>query len=227
MSLEPIVATSDLDPASIKTRFKQRCLATNNVYQNWQIRVHRALSWYKRALELPEEQSDLSFMLLWIALNALYGRWDVSRNAPAQDGPARDELVKRVCEWDPAMIGATLRRLRALEKKILENFFLANTFWRDPENPKSKSWSVEDAKHLDRNHQICDTCRLQNQIMSRLYVMRGQLVHGAATGGGKLNRKTLGHCVALMRGLVPVFIHICAEKGAHDDWPELCYPPLK
>ena len=41
---------------TLRARFKQMQVKTNNVYQNWQIRVHRSLSWYKRALALPDDE---------------------------------------------------------------------------------------------------------------------------------------------------------------------------
>src|SRR5262245_52686973 len=86
--------------ATLRPRFKQRQAETNGVYQNWQIRVHRALSWLKRSEELPEDQPDLKFMLLWISLNSLYSRWDSERSAPAQESAARGRFVKRICDWD-------------------------------------------------------------------------------------------------------------------------------
>ena len=37
-----------------------------------------------------------------------------------------------------------------------------------------------------------------DEILNRVYVMRCQLVHGAATYGGKLNPTSLTHCVTMM-----------------------------
>ena len=62
--------------------------------------------------------------------------------------------------------------------------------------------------------------------MDRLFVLRGQLVHGGATGGGKLNRRSLQNCLALLRALLPVLLSIVIDKGCDDEWPELCYPPV-
>src|SRR4051812_47128787 len=89
---------------SLRARFKQLQQQTNNVYQNWQIRVHRSLSWYKRALTIAEDQPETRFLLLWIALNCLYSQWDGERNAPAQDASSRQTFLRRLCEWDIAMV---------------------------------------------------------------------------------------------------------------------------
>src|SRR5690348_12797779 len=95
-----------LDPVTLKNHFKDRCRATNNVYQNWQIRVHRSLSWLKRSVEFSEEELEARFLFLWIALNSLYSRWDAERNAPGQDSQSRREFFHRICLWDPASIAA-------------------------------------------------------------------------------------------------------------------------
>src|SRR4051794_27016312 len=91
-------ASASLNVVTMKSRFKQRCVETNHVHQNWQIRVHRALSWLKRSAELPESEPDLKFMLLWVSFNSLYSRWDSERNAPGQDAGARHAFLTRVCE---------------------------------------------------------------------------------------------------------------------------------
>nr|AUN37413.1 hypothetical protein [uncultured bacterium] len=70
-----------LDVKALRRRFKAVCAATENRHQNFQIRVHRALSWFERAVELDEEEHpDGRLLYGWIALNALYGSW---MNQPA------------------------------------------------------------------------------------------------------------------------------------------------
>jgi hypothetical protein len=226
MGVEARNDTALLDAVSLKTRFKKRCTDTNDVYQNWQIRVHRSLSWLKRASELPDDQPDLKFMLLWVSLNSLYSTWDNERNAPAHERVSRGRFVRRRCGWDGSLVGETLQKNRSLVKKVLENFYLSNTFWRDPDNPKSKGWAAEDANYLDRNLKQQNFLRVLEQVLERLFVMRGQLVHGAATGGGRLNRQTLGSCVRLLGILAPLIVHLTIEHGCNDDWPDMCYPPL-
>src|SRR5271154_5693203 len=77
---------------ALKARFRQLSLQTNNVHQNWQIRVHRAISWLRRADELPE-LTEARFLFFWITLNSLYSRWDVETNAPGRDTEARSRFV--------------------------------------------------------------------------------------------------------------------------------------
>jgi hypothetical protein len=223
---DPAITLPPLDWPSLRGRFKQRQEETGGVYQNWQIRVHRSLSWLKRAGEPSEEELDLRFILHWIALNALYSRWDPERNAPAQDSFSRTRFLHRVCDMDPPMIARLLKEQRSRVKKILENWYLSDVFWKDPATPGNKGRAAADANYLDRNLKNHEHCKVLQQVMDRLYVLRGQLMHGAATGGGKLNRQTLRYSLALMEVLVPLLIWIVIEHGCDDDWPELCYPPL-
>ena len=216
-----------LSYATLRPRFKQRQAETNNVYQNWQIRVHRSLSWLKRSEEMPDDQPDLKFMLLWVSLNALYSRWDGERNAPAHEASARSRFIVKICRMDGGRVGQFFQRHRGLVKKLLEDPFLSPVFWRDPANPKAKGWATQDANYLDRNLRAREWCKLLEQVSDRLYVLRGQLMHGAATGGGKLNRQSLKYCLTLLQLAVPLVVHVVIEHGAHDDWPDLCYPPQK
>jgi hypothetical protein len=89
-----------LDPAALKVRFKQFQQQTNNIHQNWQIRLHRALSWYRRSIELPEDQPEGRFLFLWIALNSLYSRWSAEKNAPDIDGHARHDFLHKLLGRD-------------------------------------------------------------------------------------------------------------------------------
>ena len=56
--------------------------------------------------------------------------------------------------------------------------------------------------------------------------MRCQLVHGAATYGGKLNRTSLKHCVTMMQRLLPAMLLVWIDHGADEDWGPMCYPPV-
>jgi hypothetical protein len=72
--------------AELRARFKEICGATQNRFQNYQIRVHRALSWWERAGQLdPEDNPEGRLLFAWIAFNALYGSWNDGGGGPASD----------------------------------------------------------------------------------------------------------------------------------------------
>lgn len=210
---------------ALKVRFKERCVETAGVHQNWQIRVHRSLSWLKRATEFPEDELEARFLFLWIALNSLYSRWDNERNMPAQDGSSRDAFFHAICGMDQAAIAACIHQHRPLVKRILDDAYLSNTFWRNPDDPKAKGRARQDVNHLDQHLKNREHERVLHQVMERLFVLRGQIVHGASTRGSRHNRSALKTAALLLEQFVPVIIRVVIERGCGDDWPELCYPP--
>ena len=50
--------------------------------------------------------------------------------------------------------------------------------------------------------------QILDEVLARVYVMRCQLVHGAASYGGKLNRTSLKHCVTMMQRLLPALLSV-------------------
>lgn len=65
-----------------------------------------------------------------------------------------------------------------------------------------------------------------DEVLERVYLMRCQLVHGAATYGGKLNRTSLRRCVMMMQRLLPTLLLVWIDHGADEDWGPMCYPPM-
>lgn len=216
----------DLSAVAMKVRFKSKCTLLGTRHKNWQVRVHRALSWLKRAGEFSEDQAEARYLFLWIALNSLYSRWDNGANAPGFDSQAREAFLGKLCDRDQATLADTVRGMRGLIKKLLENPYLSAAFWKQPDHPQAKAWATADAAHLDRHLKSGEICTVLVQAMHRLFIFRGQLVHGASSGGSRLNRGSLKYCLWALEKLVPVIIQLVIEHGDDDDWPDLCYPPL-
>ena len=85
MSFSPSFQASSTSIEELRSNFKERCQATENRYQNWQIRVHRSLSWLERAFEMDAEtQPDGRLLYDWISFNALYGKWNEREGYPKQ-----------------------------------------------------------------------------------------------------------------------------------------------
>jgi hypothetical protein len=85
-----------VDIATLRCGFKSVCKSTDNRFQNFQIRIHRSLSWLERAMELdPEEHPDGRLLYAWIALSALYGSWDAEAGYPTRDGESRSVFVEK------------------------------------------------------------------------------------------------------------------------------------
>ena len=88
---------------------------------------------------------------------------------------------------------------------LLEDQYLSGFFWQEPSVKRAgqakraafnaQTWYIE-----ERWTMILD------EILARVYLMRCQLVHGAATYGGKLNRTSLKRCVMMMQRLLPALL---------------------
>lgn len=197
------------------------------MYRNWQIRVHRSLSWSMRAGAFGEEHPEAEVLFHWIAFNSLYGEWDAINARPGVDASARNRFLRRVVGAGCGLCATFLYRHKPLIKKLLGSPFLVATFWRDPEAPKAREQAVRDLYQLDGLLQRGPHSKLYELVFERVYVLRGQLVHGASSGGSKLNRGTLTNCREWLRGAVPLLQHVVIEELADDEWPALCYPPVE
>ena len=209
----------------LRSRFKERCLASENRFQNWQIRVHRSLSWLDRAFELdPEQQPDGRLLFDWVAFNALYGRWDEREGFPAPDTLAWKDFLRRAFKVDQGgLLAARLTERREDILKLAENKYLDPRFWQNPSEPGNLRRRYFEATALFFEKRWLDLAIL---TIERIYVLRGQLVHGAATRGSRLNRETLEQSLVLLEQLLLPMLEVVIEKLADDDWPTLCYPPL-
>jgi len=215
-----------VDIAMLRRGFKAVCQATGNRFQNYQIRVHRSLSWLERALEMDEDQQPEGRLLYsWIALGALYGQWDKEAGHAMRDAEARRTFVKVLMGIDKA--GLLAEKIKSLECDILwllENKFLDPRFWRDPVEPGNVRAKYHQGVRL--YHDQCWGVILE-YALERIAVLRGQVAHGASTRGSRLNRESLQRCRKVLETLLPVVLRLVIEHRADDDWPPLCYPPIE
>ena len=220
-----VAVISSMTVAQLRLRFKAICEATEQRFQNYQIRLHRALSWLERALDLDaQEQPDGRLLYSWIAFNSLYGTWDEDAGFPAKDREAWQVFIGRLLTLDKdELLGRQLIVLRPQVLGLLENKFLDPRFWREPQAARSHRGQYHRALSIYMEKRWRD---LLTMALDRVYVLRGQIVHGAATRGSSLNRAALQQCSQVLEGLLPPMLHLAVEHGAHDDWPPLCYPPV-
>ena len=192
------------------------------------IRIHRAFSWLQCVEAIgPGVNDDLALMGQWVAFNALYGRWDAERREPLSDRASWRDFLRRILDLDrDGRLADALQLNRPLVMSILEDQYLSGFFWEEPcprranQSKKamyeSQTWYLEDRWLM-----------ILERVMERIYLLRCQLMHGAATHGGKLNRDPLRRCVAMLGHLLPAIITVITDHGADEDWGEMCYPPLR
>jgi hypothetical protein len=181
-----------------------------------------------RVEQMPEEQDhDLALVSLWIAFNALYGQWDSCNREPRHDRESWRTFVDRILRLDcDGYVPSALQEHKRLVISLLDDEYLSSFFWQEPSAKRAgqsrkamynaRSWYIE-----QRWTMVLD------EVLDRVYLMRCQLVHGAATYGGKLNRTSLRRCVLMMQRLLPAFLLVWMDRGADEDWGPMCYPPLR
>jgi hypothetical protein len=71
-----------------------------------------------------------------------------------------------------------------------------------------------------------DTVTVLSIVLSRIYTLRNQILHGGATWGSSVNREQLRDCTNLMSKLVPLTIEVMMD---HPEtlWGDACYPVVQ
>ena len=118
----------------------------------------------------------------------------------------------------------TFEQHRALVLAIFGDEFLARFFWDDPGEDRARSYQRATARAeiwLNGGQYRL----VMDHLLERVHLLRDQLVNGAATSGGRLNRAALARCAELMDALLPAIATVIIDHGTGEDWGVLCYPP--
>jgi hypothetical protein len=215
-------------------RLKERHRAERDGYPaNLSLRVHRALSWLDRAEQLGVQgDTDGQFILLWIAFNAAYATEIDERYRESEQQTFRGFLSK-LTELDSQQKRFDLLAWTEFPKSIrvlLDNPYVFADFWSFhngslPEAEyKAKFAAANRAAHVALGRQ--DTVTVLSIVLSRIYVLRNQLVHGGATWGSSVNREQLRDCTNFMAKLVPLVIEVMMDHPG-TLWGQACYPVVK
>ncbi|WP_166831720.1 HEPN domain-containing protein [Thalassoroseus pseudoceratinae] len=192
------------------------------------IRFHRACSWLRRA-EQATEESDLDSALLsqWIAFNALYGQWDQAARAPLADRACWEQFVDRILALDGSdYVPSVLSDNKRLVMSIFDDEFLSRYFWQEPSGKRAgqSKKTMYDARtwYLQGKWAL-----ILDRVLERIYLLRCQLTHGAATFNSSLNRTASRRCSTMMDHLLRAFLLVWINHGVNEDWGVMCYPPLR
>ncbi len=194
------------------------------------IRLHRCFSWMQRAEHVAASDSaasahDAILLWRWTALNALYGRWDAERREPMGDRQTLDAFCTRILAADAdGRIGMMLVAHRPLLEKLVGNEYLMRHFWADPtfDAVRTTGGAVRKIRAALREQRHG---RVLHDVLQRVYFLRCQLVHGAATFNGQRNRTPVRHAARFLELLLPEVAVVVIDHAWTGDWDDLCYPP--
>src|SRR5690606_1971260 len=106
---------------------------------------------------------------------------------------------------------AVLQQHKQLVLEILDDEYLAQIYWEDP--------CIEAAMRSKKSHEARQRYasekyyRILWRLLERIYLLRCQLVHGAATAGGSLNRTALVRCNTMLSHLLPAVLLVVIDHG--------------
>lgn len=194
---------------------------------NLALRVHRALSWLGRA-EQCKDDDDARFIFLWIAFNAAYANEIVDRERdPEQKVFGR--FLEKLVDLDKCDVLYDLlwREFSSSIRLFTANQFVFQPFW-DYQNGliEEKEWKTRFSQArgaLNRALAAHNTNRVLAIVLSRMYTLRNQLIHGGATWNSSVNRVQLRDGSAFLGKLVPFIIQLMMDNP-NTFWGEAAYP---
>ena len=154
-------------------------------------------------------------------------QWDEEIRESALDFARWQRFLGRILELDATgQLGNALVEHRNLMMSILDDEYLSRFFWEKPSDVRARK--SKKAKY-DAQTWYLETrwVMILDRQVERIYLMWCQLIHGAATFGGKLNRESLGRCSVILGHLLHGILLAVIDHGADENWGAMCYPPLR
>jgi hypothetical protein len=191
------------------------------------IRMHRAFSWMDRVERMgPDAEPDDLLLFRWIALNSLYATWDEETRRPGGDREDLRNFLTRIEMFDrdhrlATMLGTHWKLL----VKIIEDPYLTRLFWEI-----SPDEGVRTALELGRRAAIWGdqgrVGRIMGELLDRIYFLRCQIMHGAATHGSGRNRRSVERCAEMLEHVLREMTLVMIDHGPGHDWGPAPYPPV-
>jgi hypothetical protein len=184
--------------------------------QSLTLRVHRALSWLKRA-EQEEEDFDAAFIFYWIAFNAAYAEDRIDETNSGERSAFEEYFTQMIAlDSNNEIYDAIWDKFSDSIRVFLENKYVFQPFWsHHNEIDGYDDWEdrfERSKRKVQRSLANRDTKVVLTTLYDRLYVLRNQLVHGGATWNGSVNRSQVSDGARIMAFLVPLFIDLMMDN---------------
>lgn len=198
----------------------------NDFPEELSVRVHRSLSWLKKA-ETFTDDVDSSFIFYWISFNAAYSGVQTRTEFHTEAtlfGVFFEKLI--AADNNGQIYNLIWRRFSQEVKGILTNKYIYNGFWNEFLSTDGNDWEVsfEKSKRLVNIALAKEDChKILSILFSRIYVLRNQIFHGNASWNSALNRQQIKDCTTLLAHLVPLFLMIMMSFP-DEQWGQINYP---
>ncbi len=215
---------ADMDYQALKSR--QR-LERDSHPPNLALRVHRALSWLHRAEQLAEDR-DGQFIFLWIAFNAAYAT-DLDEKYRTSERAVFREFLQKLINLDKRKTIDKLvwEQFSGSIRLLLDNKYIFQDFWNCQRGTLTETQWLGHFANANKAARTAlaqhDTATVLSIVLSRLYTLRNQLMHGGATWNSSVNRDQVRDCATLLGKLVPLVIEIMMDN-VKTLWGDACYP---
>lgn len=194
------------------------------------LRVHRALSWLKRA-ENEHQDSDAQFIFLWIAFNAAYASEFNEGHRFSEKRRFLSFLEKLInLDREDLLYKLVWNHYSGAIRVLINNPYVFEPFWAYQNQLLSEQDWLRKLEHSKASaHRALantDTRKVLAIVFSRLYVLRNQLLHGGATWKSSINRDQIRDGVHILKDIVPTVIHLMM-KNPNQLWGEPVYPVVQ
>ena len=191
------------------------------------LRIHRALSWLKRA-NLEPDDHDARFLFLWIGFNAAYALPNEDRKQFPETRQFLTFIERLVrLDRDGLLYEILWDSLPGPLRLLLDNPHAFRPYWQYCQGLISEQdWQQAFNRSRAASNRALgnmDTRKALAILFDRLYVIRNQLVHGGSTWNSSINRDTLQHACALLERLLPATLLIMMQNP-HQSWGRVAWP---
>ena len=198
-----------------------------NLEENFAIKLHRSISWLKRA-ENEIDDNDAKFIFLWISFNATYTGLESIKNQ-TYSRKVWNKYFEILIDHDKDrhIYEYIWKTFSSKIRLVLRNQYLSASFWKNYNNNR-EIWADEQEKLKKKVNKALanqDSVSIMIILFDRLYVLRNQIFHGHSTWNSKVNREQLNLCTTLLAEIIPIFMTIMLRNPSVD-WGKLVVPVL-
>ena len=193
------------------------------------LRIHRALSWAEKGLEASGDQ-DAACIFFWIAFNAMYAR-KTEEYSERQEQNDFQQFLRQVGNLDSKheVTGVLRDCWEDAKLGLIDNRYVYKGFWTvggaGAGDPRWKKAFDEEIKQVEAAMRHGDYLPGLRALFDRLYVLRNQLQHGAATPGSSVNRQQVEAGAEVMAQIIPKIIGVIIDNP-DAGWGSPYYPPV-